>query len=174
MAGSIKNFKSSFKTDLSRPSRFDVQIYTQFLGDTSVLNYRCEAAQLPGRTFATMEQRTYGPIEKFPYLNTYNDLELTFMVTDDMSQKTFFDKWMEIINPTTTNDFTYKADYCADLIVTQYDVRNRPTYSVNILEAYPISVNQLDLDWSSTDTYHKLIVTFAYTRWKINNSFPVF
>jgi hypothetical protein len=28
-------------------------------------------------------------------------------------------------------------------------------------------VNQLDLDWSS-DGYHKLSVTFAYTRWEQN------
>ena len=34
--------------------------------------------------------------------------------------------------------------------------------------AYPISMNQMDLDWSS-DQAHKLVVTFAYTRWQ-NNS----
>ena len=35
-------------------------------------------------------------------------------------------------------------------------------------EAYPISMNQLDLSWSS-EGYHKLNITFAYTSWK-NNS----
>jgi hypothetical protein len=30
--------------------------------------------------------------------------------------------------------------------------------------AFPINVNQLDLDWSS-DGHHKLTVTFAYTYW---------
>ena len=33
------------------------------------------------------------------------------------------------------------------------------------MDAYPISMNQLDLDWNG-DGYHKLTVTFAYTYWK--------
>jgi hypothetical protein len=32
---------------------------------------------------------------------------------------------------------------------------------------FQMSVNQMDLDWSS-DGYHKLVVTFAYTRWERN------
>ena len=37
-----------------------------------------------------------------------------------------------------------------------------------MVDAFPIAVNQLDLDWSS-DSYHKLTVVFAYTYWQ-NNS----
>ena len=44
----------------------------------------------------------------------------------------------------------------------------KKTYSINLIDAYPISVNQLDLEWSNTD-YHKLVVVFAYTYWQ-NNS----
>jgi hypothetical protein len=47
-------------------------------------------------------------------------------------------------------------------------VTNNKSYSINLIDAYPISVNQLDLDWSNTD-YHKLTVVFAYTYWQ-NNS----
>jgi len=47
-------------------------------------------------------------------------------------------------------------------------VANELTYSVSLFDAYPISMNQLDLDWS-TDGHHKLTVTFAYTQWR-NNS----
>jgi hypothetical protein len=42
------------------------------------------------------------------------------------------------------------------------------SYSINLYDAYPVSVNQLDLNWSA-DGNHKLVVTFAYTYWK-NNS----
>jgi hypothetical protein len=38
---------------------------------------------------------------------------------------------------------------------------------VNLFEAYPVSMNQLDLDWNG-EGYHKLTVTFAYTYWKNN------
>jgi hypothetical protein len=173
MAGSINDFKSTFKNDLARPNRFDVDIpipltLLPYLKTSSNLRYRCENANLPGRTLATIEQKTYGPVEKFPYMTTYNDIDLTFIVDGDMSQKVFFDAWINYINPLYNNNFRYKSDYATDLRITQYDVKNEATYSVDLYEAYPISINQLDLDWSN-DSYHKLTVTFAYTKWK-NNS----
>ena len=174
MAGSIAEFKSSFTKDLARPNKFDVVIntplvLTQYIGDVKNLTYRCENAQLPGRTFATMEQKIgSNPIEKYPYLTTYNDIDLTFIVDSDMNQKEFFDAWLSFINPQYSNNFRYKSDYVTDITITQYDVTNDSTYSVNLAEAFPISINQLDLDWSN-DGYHKLTVTFAYTYWK-NNS----
>ena len=173
MSGSINDFKSSFTTDLARPNRFDVSIpvpltLIPYVSSAKNLNYRCEHAQLPGRTFATTEQKTYGPIEKYPYLTTFTDIDLTFIIDDDMNQKVFFDAWMNYINPQYNNNFRYKSDYSTVITVNQYDVNNQLSYSVNLYDAYPVSMNQLDLDWA-TDGYHKLSVTFAYTYWQ-NNS----
>lgn len=171
MFNTLQNFKTSFRKDLSRPNRFDVYMFPppglNSLYPVSEMLYRCENAQLPGRTFATADQRTYGPIEKYPYLTTYNDLDLTFIVSGDMDEKYFFDDWFEYINPKTSNNFGYKEDYSTDLLINQYDLSNRLTYSVRVIQAYPMSINQMDLDWSS-DGYHKLMVTFAYTRWEQN------
>jgi hypothetical protein len=173
MAGNISEFKSTFKRDLSRPHKFDVNIpipltLIPYITSAKSLTYRCENANLPGRTFATAEQRTYGPIEKYPYLNTYTDIDMTFIVDDDMSQKIFFDAWLNFINPLYNNNMRYKGDYSTVITVNQYDVTNQISYSCNLYDAYPISINQMDLDWSS-DGYHKLNVTFAYTYWQ-NNS----
>jgi hypothetical protein len=173
MAGSINDFKASFTKDLARPNKFDVSIpvpltLIPYVNSARSLNYRCENANLPGRTFATMEQKTYGPIEKYPYLTTYNDISLTFIVDDDMEQKVFFDAWLNYINPQYNNNFRFKGDYSTVITINQYDVTNQLSYSVNLYDAYPISINQLDLDWS-TDGYHKLVVDFAYTYWQ-NNS----
>lgn len=173
MAGSISDFKSSFNTELARPHRFDVDIPIPIIlipynKTARNLRYRCESAQLPGRTFATADQKTYGPIEKHPYLSTYEDLELTFIVDGDMNQKVFFDAWMNYINPTYTNDFKYKNDYSTAITINQYDMSNKLTYSISAYGAYPISMNQLDLTWND-DSYHKLAVSFAYTYWQ-NNS----
>jgi hypothetical protein len=173
MAGNINEFKSSFNKDLARTNRFDVQIpvpltLIPYVSSAKSLTYRCETAQLPGRTFATTEQRTYGPIEKYPYLNTYGDLDLTFIVDDDMNQKVFFDAWMNYINPLYNNNMRYKGDYSTTIVINQYDVTNKLTYSVNLIDAFPVSINQMDLNWGD-DGYHKLSVTFAYTYWQ-NNS----
>ena len=49
--------------------------------------------------------------------------------------------------------------------IIQYDDFIKKIFAVELIDAYPIAVNQLDLDWSS-DGYHKLTVDFAYTYWK--------
>ena len=174
MPGSISDFQSSFKKDIARPNKFLVDIpipltLIPYIGTSRNLSMRCEAATLPGRTFATAEQKIgSNPVEKFPYETTYTDVDLTFIVDDDMSQKTFFDAWMNYVNPTFNYNFRYKSDYASIVTITQYDVQNKPSYSVSLYDAFPISMNQMDLDWSN-DGYHKLTVTMAYTYWK-NNS----
>jgi hypothetical protein len=173
MAGNINDFKSSFNKDIARTNKFDVNINVPivmlpYISDAKSLKYRCENANLPGRTLATTEQKTYGPIEKYPYLSTYNDMDLTFIVDDDMKQKLFFDGWLNYINPQYNNNLRYKGDYATIITVNQYDITNQLSYSVNLYDAFPISMNQMDLDWAG-DGYHKLVVTFAYTYWQ-NNS----
>ena len=175
---SLQEFKSSFKTELARPARFDVEIpvplkLMAYLGTGRNLRLRCENAELPSKTFATTERKIYGPTEKHPYLTTFNDSTFTFMVSDDMSEKKFFDAWMNLINPKATFDLNYKNDYITAITVNQYNVKNELSYSLSLIDAFPISVNQLDLDWSNENTHHKLAVTFAYYTWE-NNSIAAF
>ena len=169
---SLSQFRNSFTLDIARPKLFDVtltppsglQNYSKIARN---LTFRCESTQFPSRTFATTEQR-FGsnPTEKHAYHTTYNDIEMSFIVSEDMSEKKFFDAWMNLINPTASFDFNYRDDYITDFYVFQYDgslaVR---TYSIALIDAFPVSVNQLDLDWSN-DNFHKLSVTFAYRYWK--------
>jgi hypothetical protein len=178
MAGSINDFKASFQKDLARPNKFDVNIpvpltLIPYVKNAKNLVYRCENANLPGRTMMTLDQKIgSNPVEKYPYISTYNDLDLTFMVDDDMNQKVFFDAWLNFINPTYNYNFRYKGDYSTAITINQYDVTNQISYSINLWDAYPVSMNQMDLDWSS-DGYHKLNVTFAYTYWT-NNSLQAY
>ena len=173
MAGSITNFITSFQTDLARPNRFDVSIpipltLIQYRNIAERLTFRCENANLPGRTLNTTDQKIYNIVEKFPNQTSYQDMDLTFIVSGDMSEKQFFDAWMELINPSTNYNFKYKSDYATSVTINQYDVNNNLTYSIELVDAFPIAINQMDLDWSN-DGVHKLTVVFAYTYWK-NNS----
>lgn len=172
MPGNISEFINSFKTEVARPNRFTVEISipnvlsSAYSSDqTRLLSLRCENAEMPGKTFMTHDQKIYGPTEKYPYQHSYNDLNLTFIVGDDMFEKKFFDNWIESISSTATYNFRYKSDYATNIRISQYDLSNQKSYMAELRDAYPISVNQLDLDWSS-DGHHKLVVVFAYTYWE--------
>ena len=177
MAGNINEFKSSFTKDLAKSNRFDVIIPVPVplilqKEKAKQLTFRCEEAQLPGRTLSTAELKIgSSPNEKYPYGTTFNDIDLTFIVDDTMDQKAFFDSWLNYINPSYSWNLRYKEDYMTVITINQYDAQNRNTYSINLYEAFPISMNQLDLSWGS-EGYHKLVVTFAYTSWS-NGSLEV-
>jgi hypothetical protein len=173
MPGSIADFKASFSKDLARSNKFDVYIpiplgMVPFIGTSRQLSFRCESAQLPGRNLDTTQMKIYGVQESFPTQTTYDNLTLTFLVGDDMKEKIFFDSWLNWIQPTLTFDTKYKEDYSVLLRINQYNVENKLSMSVDLIDAFPIAVNQLDLDWSS-DSVHKLSVTFAYTMWRNND-----
>jgi hypothetical protein len=167
----LRDFISSFTDELAKPSRFSVKINIplQLNGiiDTKTLSLRCENASLPGRTISTSDLRIYGPTEKFPYQTAYSDISLTFIVSGSMIEKTLFDRWLEYINPSTSWNFEYKKNYVSEIIVTQYDQAQNEMQNVKLIDAFPVGVNQLDLDWSNDSSYHKLTVTFAYTYWEV-------
>ena len=173
MPGSISQFKSSFSTDIARQNRFDVSIpvplgLIPYRNLSKQLTFRCESAELPGRAVATSNMKIYGVEEKFPYMTSYNDISLTFVVSDDMKEKKFFDSWINWITPSYSYNVKYKSDYSVILRITQYDATLKSSYSADLIDAFPIAVNPLQLDWSS-EGMHKLTVTFAYTNWR-NNS----
>lgn len=170
----INEFKSSFVDDLSRPSRFKVKInlppVLNAITDSKHLSMRCENAQLPGRTLQTGDLRIYGPTEKFPYQSSYEDITLTFIVGNSMIEKTVFNQWIDYINPTERWNFEYKKNYATNITITQYDLSDNEVHNVKLIDAFPISVSQLDLDWSNENQYHKLNVTFAYTYWELEST----
>lgn len=173
--GTISDFKSSFNKDLARPSRFDVTIpvpivLLPYLGDSRNLTFRCESTEIPGKSLATTERKIgSSPVEKMPYMTNYGEITMEFMVDDDMAQRNFFEAWMEVINPTTSYNFKFKSDYVVDIDINQYSVNNEKSYIVTLKDAFPIAINQMDLNWQS-DNYHKLSVQFAYTEWMNNTS----
>ncbi len=173
MAGSINDFLSSLKTDLARPARFDIQIpiplqLIQYRNIAKQITFRCEAAQLPSITLGTIDRKIYGPIEKQPYMTSFNDAMFVMNVSDDMAEKYFFDAWIQLINPNDSYNIRYKADYAVPVTINQYDNQGNLSYSVTLNDAFPISVNQLDLDWSNETMFHKMYVDFAYHNWTQN------
>lgn len=169
-----KAFFSSFNKGLSIPSDFSVKIIPPLAlngilpSNKDILSFRCESTTLPGRNISTTDLRIYGPTEKFAYQTTYEDITFTFMCSAEMTEKLFFDAWLNYINPYNKWNFEYKENYVAPSIqIEQYDRVGSLPYKVELIEAFPIAVNQLDVDWSHSDSYHKLSVTFAYTSWKV-------
>lgn len=166
-SANITDFLSTLSKDVSRPSRFEVQIpiplkLVTYRKMVDKLTMRCESAEFPSLNLQTFDKRTYGTTEKMPYLRQYNDVTFTFIVSGNMEEKKFFDAWVNLIIPRSSQNISFKDEYCTTITLTQFSVDGKEEYKINLTKAYPVSVGSLPLDWSNETTYHKLPITFTF------------
>lgn len=181
---SIQDFYSRISKykDFARGNRFRVfmnvpsALLKNWGSKMEDLSFLCEMSELPGKNIATFDRRTYGVSEKMPIQTSFQDINLTFLCTDDkenMWQKRFFEDWMDLIHPSDTYNLRYKSDYTVYFRIVQYSILSEneesenveKNYAVALYDAYPINMNQLGLAWAD-DGFLRLSMTFAYTRWE--------
>ena len=156
------------------------------IGGAQNLTFLCDSAYLPGLGYQTDEIRMsgYGNVEKRPYATIFQDIPLTFYSDADGSVFKYFHAWMQSIfafndaaNPNGTvkglpmNSFQYPSEYYGVVEIIHMNEINTTKESDNtivkyqLLEAYPISIGDIQVDWNMNDQILKIPVTFAYTNW---------
>jgi len=189
---------SDFKTyigKLVRPNLFTATLsgYSKIVGvgeDTtadlpnidSTFKFRCEKAELPGRTLATSEDAVgSGPSLKLPYDVTYNDMTLSIICSTDMIERDFFERWMnKIIGPGGNSNsaglISYYADYAlgVTLKVEQLDESGQSLISYTLHDIYPTALTPMNAQWEETNTYQRFGVTLAYRYYTYELPFNAF
>lgn len=130
--------------------------------DISIL---CESTSLPGRSLATLDYQGAEQGIKVPYTYIDDDVEITFLLTNDYYMRNMFDKWISSIFDTELYRAGYKQDYSTDVVIQQLNQKNIPVYGVKLLNAYPISMNAITLDNTAENGVQKVTVTFAYDKY---------
>jgi hypothetical protein len=117
----------------------------------------------------THEAKVYGPTYKVPYQSQYNEITLTFICTNEFWERKLFERWLEAIMPSDTNNMRYAKDeetrYMTPIKVIQYDDFIKQIYAVELIDAFPIGISAQQLSWSE-EGFHRLSVQFAYQRYK--------
>jgi hypothetical protein len=173
----ILNFPNSVFTDVSsaigsafgRTGSSDEQSTSANSGMTRYLALQCETAELPGKTLQTADVKVYGPIFKVPYNVQYADTTLTFLCTNEFYERKLFDRWMEAIIPSDTNNLRFpkgvQSRYLTNIKIIQYDDFIKQIYAVELMDAFPIGIAPQALSWSE-DGFHRLSIQFAYQRYR--------
>ena len=133
------------------------------------LALQCENAELPGRTTTTADVIIYGPTFKVPYQTQYGDTTLTFLCTNDFFERKLFERWMECIHPSDTNNVRYakgeKSRYLTNIKIIQYDEFIKQIFAVELMDAFPIGIAGQPLNWSE-EGFHRLSIQFAYQKYR--------
>jgi hypothetical protein len=173
----ILNFPNSIFSDVSdaigsafgRQGESDEYSKTSNSSLTRYLALQCESAELPGRTTATADVKIYGPTFKVPYQTQYTDTTLTFLCTNDFYERKLFDRWMEAIHPSDTNNVRFpkgqQSRYLTNIKIIQYDEFIKRIFAVELIDAFPIGIAPQTLSWGE-EGFHRLSIQFAYQRYR--------
>ena len=195
MAFNVTDIIQSVNTHgVLKPSKFEV-----IISGNDTLTVRCIAAQISGLTINTTDFKLYGgmPVLKVPTSKTYTDLRLTFLARSDSKDRYFFENWFNRISNFSSNTVAYYNDVAQDITINVYDeetihipsitigtTRTTPArgaapvssstsniaYSVKVLNAIPISLDEVDISWAETDRLIEFTVTFSYEQLQLANN----
>ena len=141
------------------------------------LQFLCENVALPTKSISAQEKFIHGVGYQMPYRQAFQELSMTFLLTQDMSQKKFFDAWQSnIIDPNTGNIGFYN-DYACKILIRKHSRGsldfstsgpNAP-YEITLENAWPSIVAEVQLSHGGGNEIARLPVTMQYKRWISGN-----
>jgi len=170
----LLNLPNSIYTDItsvfSSGKTTDEQSRTSNASISRYLSLQCENTELPGKTLQTADAKIYGPTFKVPYQTSFSETSFTFLCTNDFYERKLFEKWMECIMPSDTNNLRFpkgnNSRYLTNVKIVQYDDFIKRIFAVELIDAYPIGISNQQLAWSE-DGFHRLTVQFTYQKYRV-------
>ena len=169
---SVENFLAQVSNSgLAKPNRFEVSIAVpKSMSDASMgqkVSMYCDQAILPYTRILTARQQIFGPPSFHPVGVEYNGegISLQFYLDREMNIKRFFDRWVDSIVDRTTHTTNYQDRYLTPITISQLDEADSITYQVELIDAFPVSVQALQLDHNGSNQVHRLSVNFNFRSW---------
>ena len=164
---SLDSFKAliSSRGGLARTNRFEIEMRepaglgTQRSIDLSLL---CETCTMPSRQIETTSFSPWRNAVKIPTGYVDEDVTFTFRLTNDYYVKEVFDKWLNSIVSGETYLAAYGEAYKTDVNIWQLNTTGERAYGVKLIEAYPVSINSINLDFNSDSTTQQVTAVFTY------------
>ena len=147
------------------------------------LNILCSNVTMPGKQILTNDRRIGMEFQKVAYGYAVDDITMTFYLMNDYGVKDYFDSWRSTILDEVGQASNYKNEYAKTVTIHQLrqplkgfskqlgpirfnaGIGGGSVYSVDLLEAFPISSSAIELN-NDLDGLVQLTVTFAYTNWR--------
>lgn len=134
------------------------------INDPRDISILCQSVSIPGTNISTFDNQTHEQQNKFPYTFIHEDVEMTFLLTNDYYMRNMFDNWMNGIIDTKGYKVGYKKNYSVDVVIQQLNQKMIPVYGVKLEKAFPITQSAIELSQGDTQLV-QMTVTFAYDRY---------
>lgn len=148
---------------VSQPNRYRVELPN----DRTTLNLLCDAATIPGRNINTNEYTAGGQVKQAPYGYIEDDVNLTFIETSRYDVRRYFDSWIKEVIDTDTYTLGYKNEFSRDIKIFQlHKETGESIYGVNLENAFPKTINSIEIGNALSGELVKVTVTLAYDKYK--------
>lgn len=136
------------------------------------INLRVKNLSLPSRTIEPIETWFYGFKQSIPGRTSFsNQINLSLEETEEQEVlKSIYD-WMEKIQSVDPLELFATLSsvkrYTKNMIIKLLKFSGKPTkYFIELKNVYPLSINELNLDFNSNDTI-KYEVNFNFDYWRL-------
>ena len=129
----------------------------------------CESCSLPGRQIMTLDYQAEKHAVKRPYSFFNDEVNFTFLMTNDYYMKKIFDKWSEQIMGFSNYRLNYLKDFAVPVTISQLNKKNLPIYTVVLHNAFPVTFNSIALDNTAENSVQKFSVTMAYENFFVDS-----
>ena len=170
---SIDSFKSGIsKTGLepARSSLFKFKMSGTIVSTLSTglsdIEFLCRATSLPGMTITPIERQYLGRTVKIPGDITFAELAVTLVNDTGYGLRNAFEVWMAGINSHEENKRHLGSAFgaeCATLTLSVLDPAGSvANQSYSFIDAWPTTVDPIELSWDTASDIEEFGVTFAY------------
>ena len=130
----------------------------------------CTSVNMPGRQMTTTDRSIGMVTQAMPYGFVNDEVQMVFRLDQDYTAYRYFWEWQtRILNP---NNFEmgYKKEYARDVTISQLSQEDDSTvYKVKLRDAFPRTVNAIQLADANSNVITELTVDIAYTYWEPEN-----
>lgn len=164
----ISDFKAQLTGGGARPNQFRVELafpsyVTAGVVAASQGQFLCKSAQLPASTVENIPIQYRGRAVNFAGERTFATWTVTIYNDTDFNIRNAMERWQNgIQNYTTTNGRVNPSDYQTDLLVHQLDRSGAIVKSYRFVDAYPLSIGLVQLDFDTTNAIETFDVEFQF------------
>ena len=175
---SIESFKSALVAGGARPNQFEVTIGypTQFPSPSTPSergSFLITAAELPGSTQGVTPVYYRGRLIKLAGDKEFAPFNMTIINDSSFTIRKSLETWMSLIeNRNSKQGYTNPALYMGTITVRQLDRNGGVLREYKIIDAFPVEVGPVQLDFGSNDQISTFGATFQYQTFDVTDGSP--
>jgi hypothetical protein len=183
--GVINEILAGFRTDegFASPSRYEVIItppasgtFLKSLEQQRIseqkdivrrVSLETTAVSFPGMSLETQEDvNIYGPVRNVVVGQTFANINTQIRLSQDHKERNFIDNWQRLAANRADFSVGYYDDYVGSMQIFQLDRKDRRRYGVELIECFPVDLQELSLDYATNNSLSFATVSWSYRYWK--------